>query len=203
MSKHLRVLVILAAVLGVSLSALSLYEHILLVNHLSEGPSFCNISAAVNCDAVNGSEYAVLLGVPLASYGLLFYLAVGALFACLRRLEPSLHASIVDVLFLSGLLATFFSLYLFYISHFIIGTLCILCLGMYAVNFSFLAAGYLSERERPAGERLRHAFAVIFRFVRSAVSFGNSAGSKIARRGMLALATVALIIYFAPAIVLF
>ena len=69
-------LALVVALLGATLSAVTLIVH----ERLAGGggyTSFCNFGGVVNCDAVLGSRYSTLLGIPVAGWGLAAFL-VGA-----------------------------------------------------------------------------------------------------------------------------
>lgn len=120
------------AVVGLALSLISLEHYINLKLGLNQEASFCNINAAFNCDAVNQSKWSSIFGTPLAAYGGAFYLFVILLsFTKNEFLKRRL-------LLLTSVVASVFSIALFYISKTEIGTLCIICIGMYIVNFSLL-----------------------------------------------------------------
>src|SRR5881409_2177485 len=70
---------LLVALAGATLSTVTLVVH----ERLASGSgytSFCNLGGIVNCDAVLGSRYGVLLGAPVAAWGLVAFLA-GAVLA--------------------------------------------------------------------------------------------------------------------------
>ena len=75
-NKKLIFLLILGSIIGTVFAFISLYQHVELVNELKVSKSFCNLSASFNCDKVNDSKYAEFLGVPIASYGIFYYLIV-------------------------------------------------------------------------------------------------------------------------------
>jgi|GEM_PF-648640 len=123
---------------GALVSLVALYEHVIYRYGLAKGPSFCNISRHINCEAVNASEWSVFLGVPIASYGLFFYFAVlGLLWVSGpgRRVSDEQSNQVVFVGALGGSLV---SLALFAISELIIGALCLLCAGLYLITFALL-----------------------------------------------------------------
>jgi protein-disulfide isomerase/uncharacterized membrane protein len=115
------------ALLGVALSTLTLVVH----QRLAEGSgytSFCNFGGVVNCDVVLGSRYAVILGVPVAGWGLAAFLlgALAALPGALGRTTGGL----ADLLLLglaSGGLG--FALVLV-VAMTSLGHVCLLCLGL-------------------------------------------------------------------------
>lgn len=137
-TRQLKVVILLALALslaGFALSVVALQQHVLLTNNLSTGPSFCTLSDTINCDAVNASKWSSIFGVPIASYGMFFYLVLigGALAALVTRLfSPQAFAA--SALFLS-VVANFGTLYLLPLSWFVIGAVCLICIGLYAINF--------------------------------------------------------------------
>lgn len=102
--------------------------------------SVCSINAVFDCITVAQSEYAVLLGVPVAVWGIIFYsvLLFGVLGVALRLpfhkilklLRPNTVLSIVRYASYFGLL---FSLYLTYIEAFEIHVYCPFCLAQQGV----------------------------------------------------------------------
>ena len=188
------------ALMGALFASISLYEHILLSEQLSDGPSFCNINSRINCDLVNTSKYAVLMGIPLASYGLAFYSAIAGFlaFAVFRSVARS--NIVADILMFFGLFSTVFSFYLFYISHFVIGALCLLCLGMYGVNISLFAVGYYCNRKQAFFYRIRQAIEALLSFLVSAFSVRKTPGNLLARVGLIFLVANIVLVYFIPAI---
>jgi uncharacterized membrane protein len=81
------------------------------------------------CNFVQSSPYARILGIPVAVLGVLHYLAIGALWAGQRH--PSRRWARLSVL---GLLAltlfgTLFSIYLTCLELFVVRAICTWCLG--------------------------------------------------------------------------
>ncbi|MBN8547756.1 MAG: thioredoxin domain-containing protein [Deltaproteobacteria bacterium] len=137
-SKLSRFGVPLVCLVGVGFATASLLNHIELMYGLKSGPSFCNISDRVNCDAVSASKYSTPFGIPLDAFGLAFYVGVFilALVSLKDRLLP--RRTFWDVLLVLSALSSALSVVLLYISEFLVGALCILCLGMHIANFSLL-----------------------------------------------------------------
>ncbi len=102
--------------------------------------SVCSINAVFDCVTVAQSEYSVLLGVPVAVLGSLFYfgLLVGILgviwrfpfYKVLKFLRPNLVLNLVRYAAYFGLL---FSLYLTYIEAFEIQVYCPFCLAQQVI----------------------------------------------------------------------
>jgi len=143
--KYFRAIAVLNLI-GVALSLYSLHHHIALEYGLQTEPSFCNISATFNCDAVNASEWSTILGLPIASYGLAFYSLFG-LFALLAlkptRVPTEIATAVASTLSVG---AVGFSVYLFAISKFVIGTICLVCVSLYLLNILLLWLSYRSGR---------------------------------------------------------
>src|SRR5690348_16658775 len=85
------------ALVGAALSALTLVVH----ERLAGGTgytSFCNFGGVVNCDAVLGSRYGVMLGIPVAGWGLAAFV-IGAA-AALPGALGGTRGGIADLLLL-------------------------------------------------------------------------------------------------------
>lgn len=134
-----RVISIVLSVVGLGLSYISLDQHVVYSHGFAAGASFCHINAHLNCEAVNASEWSVFFGLPLASYGLLLYsiVLIGSLVASEAGRTLSLQTWSALALGISCV-ASLLSIALFSISEFLIGALCLMCLGTYLVNFLIL-----------------------------------------------------------------
>jgi uncharacterized membrane protein len=86
------------------------------------------------CDLVQASRYSVLAGVPTAMWGAGIYLAIGVL-AAMPRTARRWQAAFMLA---SGAVA--FSLYMTYISIFVIGATCPYCLASGGIALALLAA---------------------------------------------------------------
>lgn len=100
---------------------------------LAAGPSSCNISETINCDAVATSKYSELFGIPLAALGL----SLNAILLFLMLL-PKLGLSqnpirIYRAAWLLALLSTITSILLGLISAFLIKALCLYCTAAYVL----------------------------------------------------------------------
>jgi protein-disulfide isomerase/uncharacterized membrane protein len=126
---------------GICLSADLLRLHIN-VHTDPDYQSYCAMSERVNCDTVALSNYAVFLGLPVAIWGLLAYLAMGVLAVGGLRERPRTAAWPFGLLYWLSLSAALVGSFLFGISHFVIESMCIVCLGTYLVNFALLSTSY-------------------------------------------------------------
>ncbi|NDC37486.1 MAG: hypothetical protein EBZ48_05485, partial [Proteobacteria bacterium] len=144
-------LIALGGVAGLWLSWESLLHHTALSHNLPLAQSkYCTVSSTVNCDLVNKSGWSYLLGLPIASYGILYYLALcgaallGVVPGCFAR---SRYTTALTAFTAAGLL---FSLFLFAVSKFIIGALCPLCLATYTLNAGMFLLCWFSSRNTSA-----------------------------------------------------
>ncbi len=112
----------------------------------AEGLMGCEESATVNCDAVNTSEYAELLGVPIATLAIPFYACMLLVTVLTLRKRPGAGA----LLLAGGGGAVLYAVFLFIISKTQLGFVCAWCLRSYAVNLAILVAALLGGRpQRP------------------------------------------------------
>jgi uncharacterized membrane protein/predicted DsbA family dithiol-disulfide isomerase len=122
---------LLLALAGMAVSAVATVVHL----RIAEGTgyvSFCNLGGVVNCDAVLGSRYAVLLGVPVAAWGLAGF-TTGALLSLPGAIAGA-TAGLADLLLLGVASASLgFALVLGVVMIGGLRHLCLLCLGMDAI----------------------------------------------------------------------
>ncbi len=159
-----------AVSLGLALAGLTLSFLLVRVHHDAAAglTSFCTINDEINCDKVALSRWSVLLGVPVAAWGLLGYGLAALLSAwglSARRLHPRWPAGL---LLLFGAVAVAGSLALAWISKAIIGAWCLLCVGSWAVSLGLLLAGAWACRPAGAGASLREDLGAITRRPRHA-----------------------------------
>jgi len=102
--------------------------------------SFCAISETVNCDRVATSRYSVLLGVPVAVWGVLGYSAAAALaaWALARGAAGRARGALLVV---AGV-AVAASIALAFVSKALIGAWCLLCVGSWVIAGALLAAAW-------------------------------------------------------------
>ena len=117
--------------LGVACSAYALvhFYHV----KMAQGDSFaCNINQTFNCDTVALSAYSELFGVPMGIYGAAYFVALWVLLG----IGVSNHKGARDHLLayvVMNVLGVLVSLVLAGISHFVLHTWCLSCMGVYAV----------------------------------------------------------------------
>ncbi|MBN1656244.1 MAG: thioredoxin domain-containing protein [Deltaproteobacteria bacterium] len=140
-----RIAFLIFTTVGACLSADLVRVHVK-VHTDSSYHSYCAISEWANCETVAASDFAVLFGLPLAVWGLLAYLTMGALavWGLRRPLTPPSWP--FGLLFLINLFSSIGSVLLYFVCHFIINSLCVVCIGVYFTNLSLLAVSYAELR---------------------------------------------------------
>ena len=136
--------------IGAAVSGWLLYHHVTVKTGNLTSPSLCNVSATFNCDDVVQSVYSEFLAIPVASWGLWYYLGLILLiliFAPVPGAPVEQKSRFAAILLFATSLSLPPTLLLFYLSWFHIGTLCLFCTGLYLVNF-LLFAVVLTGKER-------------------------------------------------------
>jgi uncharacterized membrane protein/protein-disulfide isomerase len=163
MTARQRALALAFVLLGLGVSAASTYVHYQLLRDPTY-TSFCDVSAAVNCESVYQSAYGSVQGVPMALMGLLWFsLALllvwfdspaGAPAAVpqasgRRKGTVPVQAAASETasyLFILSTIALAVVLYMAYASFIVLKTLCILCALTYvAVLGVFIVSGAASQ----------------------------------------------------------
>jgi len=110
-------------VLSILGSLVSLY---LIQEHYESQGSICDLSARISCSKINKSSFSVLLGVPIAIFGLLWCLVIMVM--SWKIWEDSSRDSFVWITlqFLWTLAGIIFVIYLL-VAEFIVGALCPIC----------------------------------------------------------------------------
>jgi uncharacterized membrane protein len=141
MSKSAARLALVFALLGLGASAAAAYTHY----HMLSDPtyrSFCDVSTTVSCTQVYQSRFGTFLGIPVAIFGALFFVATVLLSAAGLTARPQVRESVPGYLFVLSTLALAVVLYLGYASFFLLKTVCVLCLTTYAAVIGlFLVSG--------------------------------------------------------------
>lgn len=104
-------------------------------------PLICNIQNLSGCNTVAQSPYSKVLGIPLAEYGILFYAIVFVLAALELVIFDRLLRRVLQALAAFGILS---SLYFTFLQIFVIGALCIYCLGSAVIALLIMiTAGFI------------------------------------------------------------
>jgi len=150
----------LLCLLGLLLSADLLRLHVRV--HTDPGESsYCVVSEQLDCDAVAASPWSVFGGLPLALWGCVGYATMGGL--AWWGAPPRSRGAGLAVATGLAVASALAGLALFYVSHFVIGSVCLVCAATYVVNAGLVVAGLLALRRaktglvRPIVESLRTA----------------------------------------------
>ena len=124
------------SVLGFLLSIYSLVHHFKIKNAEETAGFACNVNDIISCDKVALSQYSEVFSLPLGLWGLGFFLSIFCFLLYssfgddLRRKRNAFL-----LVFLLSALGSLASLTLGYISFQFVGSLCLVCLGVYFCNF--------------------------------------------------------------------
>ena len=128
------------ALLGLVASAESTRVHYQILNDPLYA-SYCDVSAAVSCTQAYTSRFGSFAGIPVALFGLLFFVFVLGLIAMAARSQAT-RENLPGYVFALSTLGLAAVLYLGYVSYFVLGVVCLLCATTYvAVIGLFLVSG--------------------------------------------------------------
>jgi uncharacterized membrane protein len=117
-------------VLGAIISAYLTYVHYN-INAL-----VCPNSGIISCETVLGSSYAVILGVPLAIYALIWFIVA----AVLVQYKNTMLRNLLGVGALGAMAYSFLSMY-------IIGKICIYCTGIDLILLIYLISVFVKDKD--------------------------------------------------------
>ncbi len=128
------------ATLGLAAASASTWVHYKILNDPTYA-SFCDVNSTLNCTDAYTSRFGAFGGVPVALFGLLFFAGVLGLIA-LCSPSKAAAANLPGYVFAASTLGLAVVLYLAYASYFVLGVVCLLCVGTYvAVIGLFLISG--------------------------------------------------------------
>lgn len=132
---------VVSQLLAIANMAYLSYTHYHLKFGLGGGKSFCNISEAFNCDVVNLSPYATLLGIPVSLLGFLAHILVLGLglFSQIEINEEK-KRHLQNLTFLGMVVMVLISLVFAGISFAFLNTYCLFCLLAYLLAFVSLGS---------------------------------------------------------------
>ena len=142
------------AALTTSLLAVCLHfyltlQHFQLKLGLTSGQSFCNINQTFNCDTVSVSPYAVLFGIPIATWGAVTNLALVVMLAVALINLTSNSLRVLRLSFWLSLFIALTSIVMGTISSVLLKTYCLNCMAAYALSFATLFLIWKSLEESP------------------------------------------------------
>ena len=148
------VLALIVALAGAAVAVFLLREYITVTEGgLAEG-LLCTGGAAFDCNAVAGSEHSTMLGLPVALWGLVFYIVMSGLALATLLFRPAERAAAASLGLLAGCVALVFDAYLAWVMVARIGTVCLGCVSTYGINL--LLAGlfwWIDGRIKTPGDR--------------------------------------------------
>ncbi len=119
--------------------------------------SFCNLNSSINCDAVLSSSFAKIAGIPVAYAAIAAYLLLAALFAAAWRDIGGRRRQALNLAALGVVGSLVFSAYMAFISLFVIETLCLMCMSLYAVALLLAGLTAMALRAQASGARAGEA----------------------------------------------
>ena len=151
MRKKWLVAALIAAFLGLAVTAVSISEYFKIQKEGLEESSFCSVNEVVNCDIVNASSYSEFLGIPVAVWGFLFYLTAALYAAYIRFSKKERHAALSSI-WIFSLFGLLWNIRMAYIAVGILHAVCLTCFAQYAISIflavAFTLAGTSAIRER-------------------------------------------------------
>lgn len=118
--------------LAAIISSYLIYDYYQVVNG-EHFKSLCNIGGAFNCETVAASGYSTFLSIPLATWGLAYYL-VAFIISVIAAKSPSASKEAALFLIPTNVLSVLASAALLIISVTVIRALCIFCVSLYFIN---------------------------------------------------------------------
>jgi protein-disulfide isomerase/uncharacterized membrane protein len=140
-----RIVFLVLCTIGACLSADLLRLHVN-VHTDPDYHSYCAMSERVNCDTVAASDYSVVLGLPLALWGLVGYVALGVLTAWGLRGGRYGTRWPLGIAFWLGIFCSVLGVALLALSHWVIESVCVVCGGTYLVNIALGLVAWMALR---------------------------------------------------------
>ncbi len=138
--------------IALTLIGLAVAAYLTLLHYDSHVPLACSSGGLIDCEAVLASPSSIVLGVPVAVWGLLWFsvaLALALLSARTReRGEPPILRGAGLAWALAG---TGSVLWLIYQEIAIVGRICVWCSGIHLMVLALLVVHVLLERGQPEG----------------------------------------------------
>lgn len=147
MRKSWLVVIILLAVLGAVTAGASLKLYWQLQTIGIDQPSFCNLSPTMNCEIVQASSYATILGMPISGLGMCLYILL-ALLALAVFIIPTLAPATAAFAWWLCLGSVVYSAFLAYVSSAVLRVWCPTCLVMYGINLILWFAWWTGGKVR-------------------------------------------------------
>ena len=120
------------ALAGVGFALAASYIHFRLDSSTGEYVSFCNINEQVNCDTVLSSRFSEILDVPVAWLGTAAHTVLALLALAALGASGAARRQRLQLLVLGAVGGAIFSAYMAFVSFAVLGTACLMCMGLYA-----------------------------------------------------------------------
>jgi uncharacterized membrane protein/protein-disulfide isomerase len=141
MTRRSRAWLLVFCLLGLAASTAAAYVHY----HVLRDPTYtsaCDVNAAVSCTQVYMSRFGTFAGVPVALFGVIWFVAALLLIVGAQSGPAAARDNAAGYLFVLSTLGLAIVLYLGYASFVVLKTVCILCLTTYAAVIAlFLISG--------------------------------------------------------------
>ncbi len=131
--KHFIVSLLILNLLGLAASLYLVYNHY----HPNLQGGICDITAAVSCTVVNSGIYSTFFGIPVAVYGVAWFILLGML-SWKSWASNDLFSKILW-LNAGGLLFVFYFVYI----EFLLSTICLFCTVVHVIIFLSLLLSIL------------------------------------------------------------
>lgn len=157
MSPVSRRLVWVLALCGLAASATSLYVHYQMLAQPGY-VSFCDVNQTVSCQQAYLSRYGSAWGVPVALYGMIWFVFVLVLAFVGAAGPESVRESMPAYLFATATVGLAVTLYMAYAAFFVLKAVCVLCLATYAAVIGLFIVSGLSKSMPPMTTLPRRVF---------------------------------------------
>ena len=132
------------AVLGLAASLASTWVHYRILNDPTYA-SFCDVNATFSCTEAYTSRFGAVAGVPIAVFGVLFFVFVLGLVVMSAK-SPSARENVPGYVFALSTVGLAAVLYLAYASYVILNVVCMLCVGTYVAVIGLFIVSGMSTR---------------------------------------------------------
>ena len=122
------------SILGFLASCYLLFHHMKVKASIGLGDSFCSINNYINCDKIALSSYSEILGVPIAVFGISFYLVL-FYFSFVAGKSKIFNIKLDALIYFLTALSAFYSLFLLLISLLKVKAACLFCYFLYLASF--------------------------------------------------------------------
>lgn len=139
--------------------------------HITLDPTYissCNLGGAVNCDAVNVSDWSEIKGLPISLFAIPTYAVMGYLtWLKLRGLKDRAQADVgdkaLDAVAGIGLMTSLYSLALAMYSSVVVEHYCVYCISLYVVNVGATALA-VQAGPKTVGNAIQRALNLLISF---------------------------------------